>query len=192
MFAEFFACICAGEAARAWDRPDEAGETARGRAGETARNAGETNKRRFAGPGDFDVDAFSDAVSAAEVDGRFKRLRAIGDGAFGVVTVARDAVTGDVVAVKKMKAAIAETPFEVACLRYLRRHPHPHVMAMRGYWTALRPGGETPGHILFLYVEFDIMAQSLRDVIWARAGAFFEAGSRPSHPRYRQRHRALA
>ena len=38
-------------------------------------------------------------------------------------------------------------------------------MAMRGYWTALRPGGEAPGHILFLYVAFDIMAQSLRDVI---------------------------
>ena len=129
---------------------------------------------KIAAPGDYDWAVFGPPVSAEAVDARYQRVRVIGGGAFAVVQVARDVVTGNVVAVKKQPAG-GEAEFEVASLILLRSEPHPNVLALRGYWTAMRPGGEAPAagpEELFVYLVFDLMAQTFHDVVRYRGGAF--------------------
>ena len=124
----------AAAAASASAGPSGAGEPAPAR---------DPKRPKLTALGDYDWDAFGPPVSADAVDARYQRVRAVGEGAYAIVQVARDTVTGDVVAIKK-RPAREEAEFEVACFILLRSEPHPNVLGLRGYWTATRPGGETP------------------------------------------------
>lgn len=68
----------------------------------------------------------------------YEELSLIGNGAYGTVYKARDKVSGQVVALKKVRVPLTEdglpmsTLREIATLKQLERFEHPHIVSFRG------------------------------------------------------------
>ena len=126
-------------------------------------------------------------MTSHDRNARYKRLRedfcgadakssryAVGAGSFGCVLVARDRVTGDVVALKRQRtdeSARDELQHQIA----MQMHPHRNVLHLRDFFFAPGPtvtDRERKTATGFLYTVHDLMAQSLRDMIKQRSAAF--------------------
>lgn len=99
------------------------------------------------------------------IDDRYQPIRALGRGAYGMVMSARDAVTGDKVAIKKINA-VFENPIvawrtlrEVKLLRHLQ---HDNVIGLR---DIMRPADCEIADFGDIYLVYELMDTDLHQII---------------------------
>ncbi len=91
----------------------------------------------------------------------------VAHGSYGKVYIARDAATGDIVAVKRQNVEHRAAVREYLFYRALRPTEHPHVMALRDAFTACSSDKR-----IFLYTVFDFMDSSFGQLAKHRQGVF--------------------
>jgi cell division cycle 2-like protein len=108
----------------------------------------------------------------------FKKLNRIEEGTFGVVYRAEDTLTGDIVAIKKLKLEHEREGFPQTSLREinaLQQLRHPHIVALRGmaYSTGGSAGGpgavrhreDYLGTLSSVYLVMDYVEHDLRTLL---------------------------
>lgn len=106
---------------------------------------------------------------------RYECLGKIGEGAAGVVHVARDRTTGETVAVKRLHGGIGcgeeEWLREARCLQACRGHPH--LVELRAAHREMRRGGGACCYVVMEYVDGPSLSRVVR-----RSGAGGRSGGR--------------
>jgi len=82
---------------------------------------------------------------------QFEKIRRLGEGSYGTVYEARDKVTGDIVALKKLRLGSSQAGFHLTSLRevaLLRTLSHPHIVKLKDVVVGRRPD------LVFLAFEY--------------------------------------
>ena len=116
---------------------------------------------------------------------RYKRVRedfrgtyansssfSIGEGAFACVLVARDQITGEVVALKRQRAGDESAREDLQHQVALQAHPHANVLSMRDFFFARGPTMNDGHRPNFLYTVHEFMGQTLGDMVKQRFALF--------------------